>query len=156
MHIGISIVSHAQSNLVKTLLASLDAHVSSKEHAITIIVTENTALHNEFNCKFPLVQIRNLRCKGFGANHNSAFEYLDPDFFLVVNPDIEFTEHFNLDKILRQMKSSQIDITSPIILDGNGMLEDYKRSDLTFKNLLKRKVLKITDTKFDWYAGIFL
>jgi len=103
-----------------------------------------------------MVQIRNLSRKGFGANHNSAFEYLDPDFFLIVNPDIEFTEPFNLDVLIKEMEASKIDITSPIILDKDGSLEDYKRSDLTVKNLLKRKVLKITDTKFDWYAGMFL
>jgi N-acetylglucosaminyl-diphospho-decaprenol L-rhamnosyltransferase len=156
MHIVISIVSHAQASLVKNLLASLDAHVTSKEHNVTIIVTENTTLSDDFYCKFPMVQIRNLRRKGFGANHNSAFEYLDPDLFLIVNPDIEFIEPFNLDVLVKQMEASKTDVTSPIILSKDGSMEDYKRSDLTVKNLLKRKVLKITDTKLDWFAGMFL
>jgi len=156
MHIGISIVSHAQSALVKTLLASLDEHVYSREHKVSLIITENTLARDEFNCKFPLLYKQNLHCKGFGANHNSAFEYLDPDIFLILNPDIEFIEDFDLDLLVNIINASQVGVTSPIILDKNGVLEDYKRSDLTLKNLFKRKFLKYPDSKFDWYAGMFL
>ena len=156
MHIGISIVSHAQASLVKELLASLDKYVFSKEHKVSIIITENTEIHNEFSCKYPLEVIKNLRCKGFGANHNSAFEYLDADIFLIVNPDIEFIENFDLDLLVKLMDATQVDVTSPIVLDKSGVPEDYKRSDITLKNLLKRKLLKNPDLKFDWYAGMFL
>ena len=149
-------MSHAQASLVKSLLASLDEHLFSKEHEVSIIVTENTEVHNEFNCKYPLELIQNLRCKGVGANHNSAFEYLDPDIFLVVNPDIEFIENFDLDLLVKLMNALQVDVTSPIVLDKSGVPEDYKRSDLSLKNLLKRKLLKNPDNKFDWYAGMFL
>lgn len=156
MKICLSIVSHGQANLVTSLLDSLDEFVVCERHDVTIIITENTTSRIKHTCKYPTQHLYNLRRKGFGANHNSAFEKIDPDFFLVINPDIIFQSEFNLDRLIDAMISLGIDLTSPIITNTRGELADYKHADLTLINILKRNLLKANEQYFDWYAGMFL
>lgn len=156
MHVCISIVSHSQSNLVNVLLSSLDEHVFSEQHMISVIVTENTTAENSYSCKYPTKTLQNLRRKGFGSNHNAAFENSSPDIFLIVNPDIVFTERFDLDELVSAMTNGSVDVTSPVIVDDSQKIADYKRADLTISNLAKRKFFRKSDDRFDWYAGMFL
>jgi N-acetylglucosaminyl-diphospho-decaprenol L-rhamnosyltransferase len=156
MRICLSIVSHGQDDLVILLLESLNEFVVCEEHEVQIVVTENTTSQIEHTCKFSTKNIFNLRQKGFGANHNAAFERYDPDFFLVVNPDIIFQSEFNLDHLVTRMLTSKVDLTSPVISDVMGKIVDYKRADLTLANLIGRKLLKKAEKYFDWYAGMFL
>lgn len=156
MHVCISVVSHSQSELVQALLASLDRHVSCDQHQVTVVITENNLSYCDFNCKYPIEYLVNLRRKGFGSNHNSAFEISSPDVFLIVNPDIVFTQTFDLDAIIDSMQKNRIAITSPVIVDRDGETADYKRADLTPINLIKRKIFRRHEEYFNWYAGMFL
>ena len=97
-----------------------------------------------------------MRHKGFGTNHNAAFELFESDVFLIVNPDIILDKTFDLDLMVKLLIRDELDISSPQIVNVSGAVEDYKRADLTFMNLLKRKLFKNTAEKFDWLAGMFL
>ncbi|MDC3002506.1 hypothetical protein OAZ20_00310 [Paracoccaceae bacterium] len=156
MRICLSIVSHGQADLVEGLLKSINQFVVSKEHEVLIVITENTTAKRNFNCIHPIEYTFNLQQKGFGANHNAAFERTDPDFFLVINPDIIFQSEFNLDDLVKKMLALKVDLTSPVIRSMMGKTVDYKRADLTLSNLIMRKLLKKTEKYFDWYAGMFL
>ena len=57
---------------------------------------------------------------------------------------------------MEQLIRDRIDISSPQIVGVSGAVEDYKRADLTFTNLLKRKFFRNNVEKFDWLAGMFL
>ena len=157
MKLIFSIVSHGQKKLVDRLLHSLDQYVYCHNHKLKIIITENTGDVVEYKSqKFNLVCVRNLRPKGFGENHNSAFEREDCDYFFVINPDIRFHKTFDLDEIILAMLDESLDIASPKILNTEGQVEDYKRADLTIQNLIKRKLRMVEIEKFDWLAGMFL
>lgn len=157
MKIVISIVSHNQQELCQRLLRSIDAFLKSKIHNVEIILTENTLTENSAWSKFfEIRRINNLRHKGFGTNHNHAFETFESDIFLIVNPDITLTKRFDLDLMVEQIINGKIDISSPEIVGPGGTIEDYKRADLTFTNLLRRRLFKYNAGKFDWLAGMFL
>ena len=157
MKIVISIVSHNQQAFCCRLLKSFDNFARSECHEVIIVLTENTLTENNIKSgKFHSCNIRNLRQKGFGANHNAAFEKFESDFFLIVNPDIILESFFDLDLIVEQLIRDGLDIASPKIVGVLGAVEDYKRSDLTVVNLLKRKFFKKNEEKFDWLAGMFL
>ena len=156
MKICMSIVSHSQPKLVEALLSSVDNYVLCERHEVLVAITENTRVSSEYNCLYPLDYTLNLQRKGFGANHNAAFERSDPDYFLIVNPDIIFTEEFNLDELVDVMQELNVDITSPVVTDQRGEIVDYKRADLTPINIIKRKLLKYSEQCCDWYAGMFL
>jgi N-acetylglucosaminyl-diphospho-decaprenol L-rhamnosyltransferase len=153
----ISIVSHNQQGLAESLLQSIDGFASSKLHEVVIVLTENTVTGNNAHSKrFELLKINNLRQKGFGANHNAVFERFESDFFIIVNPDIILNKTFDLDLLVDYLNERKIDIASPVITNSSGALEDYKRSDLSFWNLCKRKIFRQSEESFDWLAGMFL
>ena len=157
MNIIFSIVSHGQQNLVKQLVNSIDKFVTLKGWSIKIIITENLEKEIDvYSTRFEIKKIINLRAKGFGANHNNVFEQFDCDYFFVINPDIEFIHSVELDLLVMHMAASHLDLASPIIVNKNGDVEDYKRSDVTPWNLLKRTLFQKNDKRFDWFAGIFL
>jgi GT2 family glycosyltransferase len=153
----ISIVSHNQQALCGRLLRSIDNYAQSNMHELTIVVTENTLSENHVKSeRYRTYSICNLRPKGFGANHNAAFERFEGDVFFIVNPDIILNDYLDLDLIVEQLIRDRIDISSPQIVGVSGAVEDYKRADLTFTNLLKRKFFRNNVEKFDWLAGMFL
>lgn len=157
MNIVFSIVSHGQVDLVKILLQSMDKYVYQGIHKIKIVITENLLSNVDLKSeKFTVYTTLNLRQKGFGDNHNSAFERTESDFFFVVNPDITFVSNFNLNEVIEELVSKKIDISSPQILNPRGGVEDYKRSNLSLINLIMRKVLNKRRQKFEWLAGMFL
>ena len=157
MKIVISIVSHNQQALCSRLFRSIDNFLQSNLHEVIIVLTENTLTENTNKSeRFRTYNINNLRHKGFGANHNAAFERFESDFFFIVNPDIIFNENLDLDVVFEQLIRDRFDISSPQIVGVSGAIEDYKRADLTFTNLLKRKFFRNNVEKFDWLAGMFL
>ncbi len=156
MKITLSVVSHGQIDLVQQLLSSIDKYLICEKHEINLIVTQNFPEYNDLISKLSITIKTNLNQRGFGANHNSIFESENPDIFIIINPDIKLIEKLDLDQIITKVKSNRISITSPIIVDKNSNVDDYKRSNLTPINLIKRKIFKKKDTKFDWYAGMFL
>jgi len=156
MKIVISIVSHNQKELVDRLLRSIDKYLSVFHNELIILITNNLPTADHFNCKYPILVTDNLDVKGFGANHNAAFERENPDLFLIVNPDIELISEFNLDNLVIDMLNKKISVTSPVIVNSYGALEDYKRQNLTILTLIKRYFIKGYKESFDWYAGMFL
>ena len=156
MKLLFSIVSHEQSALTLNLIASFDSFLKTKAHEVLIVLTENTAVDNKVeSATFEINKIFNLRPKGFGANHNAAFERFESDVFFIVNPDIVLTAEFNLDEAVEQLFLNKIDISSPKIFGPGGAVEDYKRANLSFLNLLNRKIFN-NDEEFEWFAGMFL
>jgi len=153
----ISIVSHNQQALCEHLLRSIDKFAQTKLHDVMIVVTENTRAENTAKSeRFEVKKINNLRCKGFGANHNAAFERFESDVFFIVNPDIIINKPLDLDQLVEHISWNRIDVSSPQVLGASGAVEDYKRADLTITNLLRRKLFKNNVEKFDWLAGMFL
>ena len=126
-------------------------------HEVLIVLTENTLTENDVKSeRFPTFNISNLRHRGFGANHNTVFERFESDVFFIVNPDIILNKPLDLDLMVKHILKDRIDISSPQVVGGSGAVEDYKRADLTFSNLLRRKLFKKDIEKFDWLAGMFL
>ena len=150
-------MSHNQQALCGRLLKSIDIFLRSNQHEVLIVLTENTLIEHDVKSKrFPTYNISNLRHRGFSANHNNVFERFNSDVFFIVNPDIILNKPLDLDLMVERIIKDRIDIASPQIVGGSGAVEDYKRADLTFSNLLKRKLFKRDVERFDWLAGMFL
>ena len=156
MLVVFSIVSHGHRAHVEKLLGDIRLHVSAEQLDLQLVVTSN--IPEEDYCapneSVGFTHIKNLRPKGFGANHNCVFEKFNPDFFFVVNPDIRILEPIDLKKIIQDLPA--LGIASPIVYNSNGKIEDFARKDVTPWNLAKRHFLKKSDSTFDWLAGMFL
>ena len=113
--VTISIVSHNHGPLVKTLLDQLCMYHG---HIARIIVTFNVLEKvkiKEDNYPFEVYLIYNDNPKGFGANHNQAFNYCDTEYFCVMNPDISVVEDPFL-SLLRHIDNHNIAIIAPMIV----------------------------------------
>lgn len=153
----LSIVSHNQNEYVQNLLNSIDEYLVADIHETLIIITHNQTELAEFTSKFNVLHYRNLNARGFGDNHNAAFERVDSELFLIINPDIILIEPVVLGDILARMRDHGIALTSPVTCGFDGQILDYKRKDLTVMNLFKRYIFNFEEAaSFEWYVGSFL
>jgi N-acetylglucosaminyl-diphospho-decaprenol L-rhamnosyltransferase len=163
-HIVFSIVSHGQLQLIKNLLCDLrKLDMSNSTIVLTINVPEDESCLAEF-VDLPLVIIKNSRAKGFGENHNQAFEQVDCAYFFVVNPDIRIRD-FPMNLMLAPFASPTVGAVAPQVLSPNGGMEDSVRRYPTIGRLLKRVVLRQREADYviatqllqvDWAAGMFV
>jgi len=144
---SISIVSHKQINLCTKAINTILKLVQDPEIILTINVEEPLDDLN-IQCN-NLILINNEQPLGFGQNHNNAFRKSSGKLFLIVNPDIEIIhwENFSFEENT---------LYSPKVLDINGQPADNQRSYPTPLNLFQRKILKKTESKLDWFGGMFL
>ena len=166
----ISIVSHGQGQLVKDLLEDLCILHSSDLWDITLILTLNIPEDESFLHGYEdrVRIVRNLRPLGFGANHNQAFLMVPSDYFLIMNPDIRFSENF-LTNIL-SCPLPDWGCMGPIIRSPAGGIDDSARRYPTIFRMVHRVLLNkrnldyekelnsadVSYIKVDWLAGMFL
>lgn len=162
--ITLSIVSHGQGALIESLLIDINKDKNIYQNVIlTINIPECEDFIKE-DYAFPLTIIRNTHPKGFGENHNSAFNISNSKYFAVVNPDIRL-HGFNLENLLAPLEISDVSACGPIVLSTKGTTEDSARKFPTLASLVRRKLFNssgpeysITEnvTYVDWLAGMFL
>lgn len=163
-HIVFSVVSHGQLGLISNLLSDFRAlDLTNSKIILTINIPEDESCLAQF-ADLPIVVIRNAQPKGFGDNHNQAFESADCAFFVVVNPDIRLPQ-FSIDALLTPLENPRIGAVAPCVLAPGGQVEDSVRRYPTFGRLLKRVILRQREAEYrwgcelvdvDWAAGMFI
>jgi len=161
--ITLSIVSHGQAALIRSLLADLaELPQQNFEVLITVNLPEDESPYHGH--PFPLRVIRNDTPKGFGANHNAAFGQADARWFAVVNPDIRI-KTLDLPTLLLPTNDQSVAAVAPVVLSGDGKVEDSARRFPTFMRFAKRVLLRRRDADYnvgavpypvDWVAGMFV
>lgn len=161
--ITLSIVSHGQSALIAALLQDLTSLPQQNfEVLITLNLPEDEQPYKGFH--FPLRIIRNTTPKGFGGNHNAAFAKCSTKWFAVVNPDIRI-QSLDFDALLAPFRTPEVAAVAPIVLSGDGRVEDSARKFPTLSRLCKRIMLRqrLPDYEVqavpypvDWVAGMFV
>jgi N-acetylglucosaminyl-diphospho-decaprenol L-rhamnosyltransferase len=161
--VTLSIVSHGQASLIRLLLADL-AELPQQNFEVLITVNlpeDESAYHGH---PFPLRIIRNDTPKGFGANHNAAFGHANARWFAVVNPDIRI-KTLDLQTLLSPFHDQSVAAVAPVILSGDGKVDDSARRFPTFMRFAKRVLLRQRDADYnvgavpypvDWVAGMFV
>ena len=167
-NLTLSVISHGQARMVEGLLSQLDEH--SSLCGVKVIVTLN--LGEDFNIEsyrnIQIFMIRNSSPKGYGENHNKAFEYCTTPWFGVLNPDLQLTKEEPFTKLLElyQSDAEGIGAIAPRIVNEHGSLEDSVRSNLTPWSVImrqlfgRRKSIDFDQKKnakgFFWLAGMCL
>lgn len=129
--VTVSVVSHGHGDQVLQMLYKLHAlcalHVG---HLVLTINVPEPALAAQVEAwpwAFKLTLLRNLQPKGFGANHNAAFEHSSLDYFCVVNPDIDFDADPFTD-LIRGLAEPRAGCSFPVQVNEDGQLQDSARS----------------------------
>ena len=174
--LSISVVSHGQWALVKSLLTDIFQYCASSDWGIEILLTLNIPESvspvqiQTYCCKVrgsDIKIIQNMRPQGFGANHNSAFVQSTGDWFCVVNPDIRLKAN-PFDSLLNEARPG-VGLLAPGVLNPQNSWEDSARKFPTIGGLIHKLTAKIckkplaTDYPMgrepfspDWVAGMFL
>lgn len=159
----LSIVSHGQAVLVRSLLQDLkNIDQSLIDVIITINIPEDEVGFGDLPSSVRL--IRNNEPKGFGANHNAAFHHAKGRYFAIVNPDIRLP-NFDALCLIQPLEDWRVGAVAPRVMNSLGGCEDSARRFPSILGLLRRAILKERKldytnvgrpTNVDWVAGMFV
>lgn len=156
--VSLSIVSHAQTALVESLLGDL---VGCDSPALAhLIVTLNTADEPMPRVPEPLAArtqiVRNARPRSFAANHNAAFGSCTTPWFALLNPDLRLpVDPFRPLLAAAQPRDA---LLAPQVRGPDGSMADSARALITPAQVLVpgepgRRLRHGAD--IDWIAGMF-
>ena len=164
--ITVSIVSHGHGELVDELMLDIKKYCNTS--ILKIVLTNNIDDSYELrhNAGLDVKYIRNEAPKGFGENHNQAFNLCDTQWFVILNPDIRLKDDV-FTSLVNRYQGSDIALVAPVVLNQNEGIEDSVRTNVTFYSLLQRLmgnkklvsgVSRVArgETSFYWFAGMFL
>lgn len=163
--ITLSIVSHGHGPLLADLLSDLARYSNSNRWKIVITLNlASEAFSTEDWPTLNIVLLRNKTPRGFGANHNTAFEFCNTPWFAVLNPDLRLPENPFPLLLERAAGLPRLGVIAPRIVDSTGRTEDSVRENLTPWSLLRRKRnprsgrvdANEADRGFFWIAGMFM
>jgi N-acetylglucosaminyl-diphospho-decaprenol L-rhamnosyltransferase len=162
--VTVSIVSHGHGSLVSSLLDDLAMHCGRDIGVILTLNIYESVTMGEGAYPFPVELIRNEAQKGFGANHNAAFEHSRSAYFCVLNPDIRIREN-PFPQLVETLRNRTVGVVAPRILDPLGNIEPSARRFPT-PWFIVRKLFhstaglesrpEQTALSPDWVAGTFM
>jgi N-acetylglucosaminyl-diphospho-decaprenol L-rhamnosyltransferase len=114
-----------------------------------------------------ILRIDNLTPKGFGANHNNAFNFTNGLWFVVLNPDVILLDN-PFPQLLSIANKFEFGVFSPIAINSLGVSEDSWRKFPTFFSLFRKLFCGFegrydlpsaslsSPFKVDWVSGLFM
>ncbi len=166
--LAISVVSHGQGTLLRHLLEDLRPVAGA---GASVIVTVNIPEDESYlaGLGYSAQVLRNSAPKGFGANHNQAFQQADCDWFAVVNPDIR-CDATVFAALIDAQPGAAAGVCAPRVRSAEGRVEDSARRHPSIARIARRVWLRARGIKpgpdyalhgsvpirVDWAAGMFL
>ncbi len=157
----LSIISHNHGDMVSVLIDQLLNIPTIQEIILTINIPESLTPPQSPKLRV----IRNSHPRGFGSNHNTAFQHCTQPYFCVLNPDIEFNDN-PFPPLIETIELQQAALVAPRILSASGIPEDSIRTFPTLRSLASkllhgaegRHVTPENQTTLDpdWVAGMFM
>jgi N-acetylglucosaminyl-diphospho-decaprenol L-rhamnosyltransferase len=156
--ITVSIVSHDQKELVLALISDIQR---LKPPLIKEIILTHNSIDNRTD--FPseighiqVKQVHNKAKKGFGANHNSAFQLASQQFLVVLNPDLRMASDPFPD-LIAAFNDQSCGLATPRVLNPDGTVANSARALYTPFEAIKG-FLGVRRPTFQprWFAGMFL
>ena len=163
--ISISIVSHGQMDLIAHLLWDIQTHCRDLD--IELILTLNLVQEVPPDVSlypFPIRILKNTVPKGFGANHNQAFQAAAGQYFCVLNPDIRF-DACPFSGLMACLNDAAVGMAAPLVVSPGAVIEDSARRFPTPLRIVQKlfRQPKNTDYRFqtepqavDWAGGMFM
>lgn len=158
----LSVVSHRQASLVNDFLGDVARVSPGLDLILTCNVPEQEAIYGDELRS--LHRIDNASPKGFGANHNAAFQRCSEPFYCVANPDVRLIND-PFPELIACMDDPEVGLVAPRVLDPAGNCEDSARYFPTPARL-GAKLLHLGEGGYpvvgdapvavDWVAGMFM
>ena len=154
--VTVSIVSHGQLDLIVPLLEQLYRFSSGMvdKVVLTINIPEANVLGDAI-FGFPIERIENAAPKGFGANHNQAYQRCRTPWFLVLNPDIRFDRDVLAPLIAEAAPDSGL-LTPRILEPGKTEPEQHRAIITPLEILTRRRPAYVRPEVPAWIPGLFM
>jgi N-acetylglucosaminyl-diphospho-decaprenol L-rhamnosyltransferase len=164
--LSVSVVSHGHGLMLRELLGDL-AGISGVSFEVIITVNVPDVDFGRVEHPFPVRIIENASPKGFGANHNAAFEVARGRYYAIVNPDIR-AQNLDVGCMVRLFESTTIAAVGPAVRSSRGSYEDSARRFPTTLSLLRKATIGVQKLDYqplldagepfevDWLAGMFI
>lgn len=163
--ISISIVSHAQGEMIASLLSDLD-HLHDFENFEVLLVSNvpEELTFQESDYRFPLKILKNSLAKGFAYNHNASFSRSSGSYFCVLNPDIRLYSN-PFPSLLAALADVSIGLAAPLVISPDGGIEDSARKFPTPFTILCKAFGACKKSSYvidqlpifpDWVGGMFM
>lgn len=162
--VTVSIVSHGHGAMVLDLLNDLSSVVDCRINVILTLNIPEAEIFEESPWPFPLTLIRNLRARGFGKNHNTAFSLCTTPYFCVLNPDIRLHQG-SLKLLLQDFGDLRVGAVGPLVFSPDLSIDDSARKFPTLTGLAWRFISGVRKADYfvergpvnvDWLAGMFV
>ncbi|MCI8327590.1 MAG: glycosyltransferase family 2 protein [Lachnospiraceae bacterium] len=138
--ISIAIVAFNNEEDVRNAVCSIQEH-TAKIISKKIYIIDNSTQKNHLKTlqSEEIVYIKTERNLGFGAGHNLILRELDSVYHAIINPDILLREDslFILKEFVERENAM---MAVPKILDEDGTLQKSYRRDITFVDLIFRRL----------------
>lgn len=162
-NVCISIVSHLHGDELFQLIEKIELLCvgTVRQVILTLNVPEPELLEKigSHSWRFGVKVIENDKPKGFGDNHNSAFQLTLEKFFCVLNPDIDFDKDPFPD-LINTFKDALTGCAFPVQLGKDGRIQDYIRqvpSPLAlFTRHFGKRIIAREQGKPDWVNAAFM
>lgn len=160
----VSVVSHLQARLVRSLLDDLTAHCRDTVEVILTLNVDEPLPFEVADFGYPIELVRNHSPRGFGANHNAAFRLCRQRTFCVLNPDIRLATN-PFPALLEELQHDRTGVVAPRIVDPSGRTEDSARRFPTLRILVAKALGRAGALDYDmgpvpfspdWVAGMFM
>lgn len=153
--VTVSIVSHGHEDHVARLMLQLSGPSGSM--VSRVILTHNLPAQAvpapEGGWPFAFTEVFNEEPRGFGSNHNRAFDHCGSEFFCILNPDIEMPDDSTLARLLEQAQAPEVGCAYPLLFNPDGSRQENERELITPAALLRRHLLRRRSARTDWVSG---
>lgn len=161
----ISIVSHGHGKMIRDLISDIKKQDSANNFKIIITLNLPDEKIEIYDQDLDIFIIRNTTPKGFGENHNNAFQHCDTTRFIILNPDIRLNIKNTLIKLSENLQETPA-IIAPRVVNEFGDTEDSIRINpsplsiilrtIGHKNIYSPNNDSCIGKKFYWAAGMCL
>lgn len=154
--VTVSIVSHGQQSLIVPLLQQLQTFCGSLIAKVVLTVNKpEPDLVGSFSWTYPLDVHVNREPRGFGANHNAAFQRCETDWFLVLNPDIRLQDDA-LSPLINAAHSNTGLLAPRITEPGKAEPEPYRGLVTPWEIFRRRLPGHLPPIAPAWIPGMFM
>jgi len=163
--LSISVVSHAQAQLVSRLLSSLERYERDLDYELILLEnSQGRPGHDWSALDRPVKFVANDKPRGLAHNWNTAFAHSRGEYLCLLNPDLVFVEPV-FPSLIQDIRRGQADIVAPAIYDPSGRLQASAREFPSAWSIFMRRLtpgyaelenLELLPNNPDWIAGMFL
>ncbi|MDB5894046.1 MAG: glycosyl transferase family 2 [Rhodoferax sp.] len=153
--VTVSIVSHRHWSTVQPLLRQLSTWCAASIEKVILTLNVPEPVSIDSDLAFPVEVINNSRPRGFGANHNTAFNQHAAPWFLVMNPDIRV--EYDVISALLGRAQGKTALLAPRVLEPGRTDPEPFRTLVTPAELVRRRTHGHLPPPIpSWVAGMFM